>query len=118
MQKKQNKVPASPKKSGVKILIALVLWTVIAVAFYYYSIKAQILWTVHAYMILAIPTLTAAIIINAYFNAKYAKDAEEKPDEALIKKVRSVVKTLIIIGLPPLFCVLVDFIVMWIGERF
>ncbi len=108
----------NPNKSGMIILLSLALWSMICVGFYYYSVKAHILWAVHLYMLVAIPALAAAVIINAYFNARYAKDSDKKPDETLVKKARVAVKTLIIVGLPPLCCVIIDYIVIWITERF
>jgi len=127
--KKNRKKPTNKQKEYPKIekgsrkawiLLALILWSALCVALYYLSIKEKLLWVIHLYVWLSLPCLSAAVIINAYCNAKYTSPNEnsEKPDEKFIKKMRNILKTLIIVGFPPLACVLIEYIAVWLLEKF
>lgn len=117
-QKEYPKIEKGSRKAW--ILLALILWSALCVALYYLSIKEKLLWVIHLYVWLSLPCLSAAVIINAYCNAKYTSPNEnsEKPDEKFIKKMRNILKTLIIVGFPPLACVLVEYIAVWLLEKF
>ncbi len=123
-KKKTNKNKEYPKiERGSRkawLLLALILWSALCVALYYLSIKEQLLWVIHLYVWIALPCLSAAVIINAYCNAKYASqdESDRKPDEKFIKKMRNILKTLIIVGFPPLACVLIEYIASWLLEKF
>lgn len=129
MKKKKNRKKQTLNKETPKLvkgskkaflMLALVLWSVLCVAMYYLSIKEGLLWVIHVYMGISLPCLCAAVLINAYCNAKFtsADESEKKPDESFIKKMRNVIKALIIIGFPPLACVLIEFIAVWLIEKF
>lgn len=114
-----NEREINRKKEHAVILAALLLWTAFCVGFYYFSIQARLLWVIHLYMAISIPALSGAILINGYFNAKYAgAEGDDAPDEALIRKVRAWVKALMITGLPPIFCVIVEFVAGRFLEKF
>lgn len=102
------------------LMLLLVLWSALCVALYYLSIKERLLWMIHVYMLVAIPCLVAAVVINTYCNAKYASvgDDGEKPDPVFVKKVRNIIKALIIVGFPPLACVLIEYIAAWLLQKF
>ncbi len=129
MKKKNRKKQTNNRKQSPNfekgsrkafLLLALVLWSSLCVALYYFSIKQQLLWVIHLYMLIALPCLCAAVFINAYCNAKFASSgtSDKKADEKLIRKMRNIIKALIIIGFPPLACVLIEYIAMWLIQKF
>ncbi len=120
---KQNNRPKLEKGSRKAwILLALILWSSLCVAFYYLSIKENLLWVIHLYVWISLPCLCGAVFINAYCNAKYTspdeKESLKKPDERFIKKMRNIIKALILIGFPPLACVLIEYIAARLLEKF
>lgn len=116
-KKKQQIELAAPKKSKKPILLLalLILWSIICVAVYYLSIVKHLDFLISVYMVISLLTLTPAILINAYANARLTS---ENPDEKLVNKIRNTVKILIIIGLPPISCVLIEYIAGWILNKF
>ena len=127
MQKKKNpkkqQTNTAPKLvSGSRkafLMLALILWSALCIALYYLSIKEQLLWMIHVYMLVSLPCLAAAVIVNTYCNAKYtAPDNDNKPDPEFVKKIRNIIKALIIIGLPPFACVMIEYIAAWLLQKF
>ena len=133
-KKKQTELSvknAKPKSgSGVKYLIVLVLWTVVAVGMYYaLAIKMQVSWIIDLYFWISLPCLGAAVVVNSVNNIKYSaamlrdksensQSTEKKPDEKLVPKIKSVVKWLIVAGLPPFVCVMLDIIIIIFNEKY
>lgn len=133
-KKKQTELSfknTKPKSgSGAKYLIVLVLWTVVAVGMYYaLAIKMQVSWIIDLYFWISLPCLGAAVVVNSVNNIKYSaamlrdksensQSTEKKPDEKLVPKIKSVVKWLIVAGLPPFVCVMLDIIIIIFNEKY
>lgn len=133
-KKKQTELSVKNTKpksgSGAKYLIVLVLWTVVAVGMYYaLAIKMQVSWIIDLYFWISLPCLGAAVVVNSVNNIKYSaamlrdksensQSTEKKPDEKLVPKIKSVVKWLIVAGLPPFVCVMLDIIIIIFNEKY